>query len=303
MRARAGLDRLLKNAVQLTINRSQPAPARQAAINLLAFSDFATAGAPLQGLLDPQQPTEIQSDAVKVLLLLSGTEAAKFLLEAARWRSFGLPVRETVLSGLLSQAAGGPALLAAIESGAVAPTSLDPTRRNQLLKSRDPAVAAKAEALFKNLESGDRMKAYEECKPALALPLDTANGHAIFTKSCAQCHQLNGEGAKVGPDLTGIRNQPAEVLLLHIIVPSYQIVAGFNAYEVETKDGRTTTGLLASETPTSVTLRRALGEEETILRANIATMTAGNLSLMPDELEKTMSKQDFRDLIGFLKGE
>ena len=101
----------------------------------------------------------------------------------------------------------------------------------------------------------------------LTLKPDAARGHAIFTKTCAQCHVLNGEGATVGPELTGIRNQPAEVLLLHILAPSYEIVAGFNAYEITTTDDRSVTGLLASETPTSVTLRRAQGEQETILRS------------------------------------
>ncbi|HEY6169445.1 MAG TPA: PVC-type heme-binding CxxCH protein [Verrucomicrobiae bacterium] len=301
--AREGLDHLMQNAVALATDSKQPTPARQAAIGLLAFSDFAMAGKPLQGLLSPQQTTEIQSAAVKVLALLPGSDAPKFLLDPVRWKSFTPPVREAVLGAMLSQSAGVKGLLDAIECGAVAPTSLDTTRRNALLKNRDKGVAAKAEALFKNLGGGDRMKVYEEFKPVLSLAPNTPNGHAIFTKTCAQCHVMNGEGAKVGPELTGIRNQPAEVLLLHILVPSYEIVAGFNAYEIELKDGRTATGLLASETPTSVTLRRQLGEEETILRSNIAAMTAGNLSLMPDELEKTMSKQDLRDLIAFLKGE
>jgi len=301
--ARDGLAQLTKSAVQLATDGKQSLPARQAAIGLLAFSDFATAGQSLQGLLNPQQPTEVQTAAMKALALLPGFDAPRFLLDAVRWKSLTPPVRETALASLLAQPAGAKALLAAIEAGAVAPTGIDTTRRNQLLKHRDKSVAAKAEELFKNLTGGDRMKVYEEYKSILALKGNSPSGHAIFTKTCAQCHQLDGEGAKVGPDLTGIRNQPGEVLLLHILAPSYEIVAGFNAYEVETKDGRTATGVLASETPTSITLRRALGEEETILRSNIATMTAGALSLMPDELEKTMSKQELRDLLGFLRGE
>ncbi|MBI5772493.1 MAG: c-type cytochrome [Verrucomicrobia bacterium] len=301
--ARDGLAQLTKSAVQLATDGRQTLPARQAAIGLLAFSDFATAGQPLQSLLNPQQPTEIQTAAMKALALLPGFDAPRFLLDAVRWKSLTPPVRETALASLLAQPAGVKALLAAIEAGAIAPTTIDTTRRNQLLKHRDKTVAAKAEELFKNLTGGDRMKVYQEYKSILALKGNSASGHAIFTKTCAQCHQLEGEGAKVGPDLTGIRNQPGEVLLLHILAPSYEIVAGFNAYEVETKDGRTATGVLASETPTSVTLRRALGEEETILRSNIATMTSGALSLMPDELEKTMSRQELRDLLGFLRGE
>jgi putative heme-binding domain-containing protein len=113
---------------------------------------------------------------------------------------------------------------------------------------------------------------------------------------------VSGEGNVVGPDLTGIRNQPEDVLLLHIIVPEYEIMPTYACYNVETKDGRSLTGLLAVESAASITLRQALGHEEIIPRSNIATMSASSLSLMPDELEKTMTKQDMADLIGFLKG-
>jgi putative heme-binding domain-containing protein len=92
------------------------------------------------------------------------------------------------------------------------------------------------------------------------------------------------------------------VLLLHIIIPEYEIAAIYTCYNVETKDGNTLTGLLAADTPTSITLRQPLGHEETIQRSNIASMTASHLSLMPDELEKSMTKQDLADLIGFLRG-
>ena len=76
----------------------------------------------------------------------------------------------------------------------------------------------------------------------------------------------------------------------------------YTCYNVETKDGQSLTGILAAETPGSITLRQALGHEETVQRTNIASMSASRLSLMPDELEKTMSKQDLADLLDFLKG-
>ena len=36
---------------------------------------------------------------------------------------------------------------------------------------------------------------------------------------------------------------------------------------------------------------------------NIATMTTSRLSLMPQELEKTMTRQELADLLAFLKGQ
>ena len=55
--------------------------------------------------------------------------------------------------------------------------------------------------------------------------------------------------------------------------------------------------------PTSVTLRAAQGVEETILRANIARLTSSSTSLMPNELEKTMTRQEMADLMAFMKGQ
>jgi len=203
----------------------------------------------------------------------------------------------------MSQTRYLPALLDAVEAGNVQVWSLTPQRRTQLMKSKDEAIRTRATALFESAGGGDRMKVYEEYKAILSLKANAANGHEVFKRVCASCHKLGSDGANVGPDLTGVRNQTAEVLLLHILVPEYEIYPGYISYEVETKDGESLSGLLASETASSVTLRRALAQEDTILRANIASMTSTSLSLMPQELEKTMTKQELADVIGFLKGE
>jgi putative heme-binding domain-containing protein len=197
----------------------------------------------------------------------------------------------------------GP-LLTAIEAGDVPAWTVNADRRNQLMKHKDETIKSRAEKLFKDLKPGDRMKVYDECKPAvLALKGDSKNGHALFQKTCITCHTFAGEGKQVGPDLTGIRNQPAEVLLLHIIVPEYEITPIYTCYNVETKGGDAYVGLLAAETPSTVTIRMAQGIEQQIPRADIATMTTSRFSLMPQELEKTMTKQELADLLAFLKGE
>ena len=107
----------------------------------------------------------------------------------------------------------------------------------------------------------------------------------------------------MGPDLFGIRNQPKESILLHILVPDHEITQGFAAYTVATKDGRVLTGLVASETPTSLTLRQPLGKEDVILRSDIDELAASTQSLMPQGLEKNIPRQEFADLLAYLKGE
>ena len=60
--------------------------------------------------------------------------------------------------------------------------------------------------------------------------------------------------------------------------------------------------MIASESPTHVRLRRALGEEESVPREQIISIESSGLSLMPQELEKNMTRQDMADLVAYLKG-
>ena len=297
------LGELFAAASKTVATASAPTPERLAAIDLLAHSDAATAGAALQSLIAPQTPNELQAAAVRALSQLPGAKAGEWFVERERWRSYTPPVRDAVLTAMLSQPALQLVLLEAVEKGVVQPWAVPANRRNPLLKHKDAAVAARAAKAFQPQVAADRMKVYEDHKAVLALPANAKNGKAVFVKTCAACHQFAGEGQRVGPELTGVRLQPAEAILLHILVPDAEIYPGFTAYDVETKDGRSLTGLLTSDTPTSVTLRAAQGVEETILRSNLAKLTSSSTSLMPNELEKTMTRQELADLMAFLKGQ
>jgi hypothetical protein len=57
---------------------------------------------------------------------------------------------------------------------------------------------------------------------------------------------------------------------------------------------------LAVDTAASITLRRAEQAEDTILRTQLESLTATTVSLMPDEIEKLLSKQELADVISFL---
>lgn len=302
MLARSRFAAAVERAVTTAQDTQRPVSARLAAIGLLGQSSGDSVGATLLSLIAPAQPTEIQIAAIRAIGLLGASSTGRELLSRARWHAYLPPAREAVLATVSSQPALLSSLFDALEAGEIAPTSIDMLRRNQLMRHRNPAIRDRALKAFASLVSGDRLKVFEEYKSILPLKPDAANGRLVFARACAACHTYAGVGAQVGPDLTGIRNQPPEALLLHILVPSYEIVAGFQAYTIETKDGRTMTGFIASETETTVTLRVALGGQENILRRNIASMGTQNLSLMPEGLEKTMTRQELRDLLGFLNG-
>ena len=302
--ARQRVDQIVSRAAAATLDEKAPLNQRLAGIALLGHTDYATAGATLQSLLAPRQSSEVQVAAVRALLQLPDRAAIDDLLERRRWQAFTPQVRETVLSVLLTDERQTMGLLDAIEQGSIDGTALGPARRSRLMTHRNAAIQKRARALLAGLESGDRMQIYDRLRGTVSSRTASASsGKRVFSAYCATCHAIDGDGGRVGPDLSGIRNQPADAVLLHVLVPDYEIAAGYQSYVVETRDGRTLVGRLESEAPNSVTLRDAASQAHVILRTDVVSMSASTRSLMPAELERAMSEQDLADLIAYLKAD
>jgi putative heme-binding domain-containing protein len=68
-----------------------------------------------------------------------------------------------------------------------------------------------------------------------------------------------------------------------------------------TIDGRQLTGIIAAETATGITLRRADNATDTVLRIDIDQLRSTGTSLMPEGLEKQIDRQAMADLLEFLR--
>lgn len=289
---------VLAQAVRVLGDRREAVAQRIQAASLLGSATPEHAAPLFAATAEP----ELQLVAVRALAALESAEAIQPLLRGEFWNRATPALREALLVALLARAPLVPALLNAVERADIPASALDANRRQQLLKHKDAAIRDRATKLFA-LPAGDRMKAFEEAKAALALAPRPRNGREIFRKLCASCHRLDREGMAVGPDLFDIRRQPKESILLHIVVPEHEIAPGFAAYLAETKDGRSLLGILASESETSVTLRQPGGAEETLLREKLDSLVASPSSLMPAGLERAMSPQELADLLAYLRGE
>ena len=112
---------------------------------------------------------------------------------------------------------------------------------------------------------------------------------------------MRGEGNNLGPDLGTVADKPVEILLVAILDPNQAFETKYINYMVLTKSDREISGVIAAETPNSVTLRNAGGTEETILRGDIKELTSSRLSFMPDGFENTLTPQDMADLIACIR--
>ncbi|HEY7427114.1 MAG TPA: neutral/alkaline non-lysosomal ceramidase N-terminal domain-containing protein [Gemmataceae bacterium] len=271
---------------------------RITAIQLLGYGPFATSAPVLQGLLAPQQPADIQMSAVRALALQENSRVTDMLL--ASWGSFTPAIRREVLEALFARVGRLLDLLTAIEQNKLAVADLEPSRIEQLRKHSNPKVRQRAEALLR-VATPDRKKVMEAYRSALDLEPVAARGKAIFQKVCATCHRLDNMGVEVGPDLVAaLSNKTPEKLLTDILDPSREVDSRYVNYLVTLKNGRGLSGLIAAETASSITLRRAERAEDTVLRTQIEEVHSTGKSIMPDGLEAQLSKQDLADVIGYL---
>jgi putative heme-binding domain-containing protein len=286
-------------ALKTALDGERPIAERVAALSLLAGTSAADV-APLQALLGPRQPIELQEAAVRAIAAAEGPEVVPTLLK--EWGSSTPRVQSAILDAICGRQDRLPALLDAVEKKIIDPSSLPPLRQTQLLENPEAKVRKRAkELLASRTTTADRQKVLERYREALTLKRDPRRGAEVFEQQCMKCHQLNGRGFAVGPDLAALQNRPDESLLVDVLDPSSTITVGFRTYLVVARNGKTYTGTLSAETATSITLQREKGEQDVILRRDIEEMTASSKSLMPEGIEKEISPQDMANLIGYLR--
>lgn len=135
---------------------------------------------------------------------------------------------------------------------------------------------------------------------ATKLTGDPERGRNIFKINCSSCHQIDGVGHELGPNLAAIAARGAETLIASVMDPNREVNPQFLNYIVLTEDDRVLSGMIVDEGSTSVTLRLPDNSLETILRIDIAELRNSGNSFMPEGLESAVDVQAMADLIAFL---
>ncbi len=135
---------------------------------------------------------------------------------------------------------------------------------------------------------------------------DIDNGREVFTAAqCYKCHQFNGNGGIVGPDLTGLfRRYSPEYLLETLIDPDKEISSQYQATVFEMEDGRIVVGRVANLNGNDYLVQTDMispGELTVVNRDRIEDLRPSTKSPMPDDLLNTFSEADILDLMAFLR--
>ncbi|HTU22685.1 MAG TPA: c-type cytochrome [Gemmataceae bacterium] len=217
-------------------------------------------------------------------------------------------LRTRAQSLLASRAASGLALLQSVDAGHIAPRDVPIDRLQRLTTYKDDRIAkliAKHWGAIAPATAGEKISRIRSINLIVSRggKADAMNGRLLFQKNCAVCHTLFGEGNKIGPDLTSADRKDRQYLIAQVVDPSAIIRGEFQAFNLETKDGRSLFGLVVESTPGAVTLVDSKNERTVVSRGKIEEMTPSRVSLMPEKILDPLSDRELCDLFAYLQGD
>ncbi len=127
-------------------------------------------------------------------------------------------------------------------------------------------------------------------------------GRALFNgkATCATCHELRGEGKRVGPELGNLVHRDYASVLKDITDPNATINPDGVGYVVTLKNGSATVGTRIGESAYELQIAQVGGAVAKLKKSDIAKTEPMTVSLMPPGLEKNLSATELRDLMTFL---
>ena len=221
------------------------------------------------------------------------------------WRSFHPSERPQLLAVLVSRPGFARSLLDAVARNTLSRAEVSPAQARQIRNLNDPSLTRRLTEVWGEMRDtpGDKQrfmaKLRVELAPDARAAADTTAGRLLFQTACGVCHRLRGQGADIGPDLTGANRDNLDYLLENIVDPGAVVTADFRVSELALRDGRTLSGVIKAETERTVTLQTAT-ELLRLERVEVASRKISALSLMPEGLLESLSAAQVRDLVSYL---
>ena len=287
-----------KRALEIIRNTSANADRRRSMLSILLNQRNADATELLESLLDDP---DLSLAAIRGFAMVEVKEAPEILL--ARYSKLTDQEKRAVVETLASRKGYAESLTEAVGNQLITPNEI-PTHTARAMQS---LIGKRFTQVYGTIpevgEDRERLLAkYKKlCSPTAIEAADESRGRVVFQKTCAACHQLYGEGGKVGPDLTGSNRGNLDYILLNSVDPSYDVPDAYKTVTLLTTDGRVINGVLAEENSSRIVLKTPEEPRVVVPKGDIELRKISTKSMMPDGQLDEMKPQQVLDLIKYLR--
>jgi len=298
---RLGYEQAAQAALEKVADAKTPSPDRRKYLELLSERRVAAAVPVFLNLFRTEKTENFRLDILNALQRFGDASIADALLELYPGLSGRL--RASAQTILTSRKDWSLQLLTAVDKGDIKPSQVSPINLAAIQNHHDAALDQLIQKHWGLLRQSP--KEIEDKIASVRALLANGKGDAkagkeLFTAVCATCHTLFGEGAKIGPELTGYERDNLDFMLPAIVDPSLGIREEFTVFNVTTKDDQAITGFLEENTPQSITIKDPTGNKIKLAREQVKSLDASHTSLMPEGLVDALNEQQVRDLFAYL---
>ena len=277
--------------------------ARAAAADaILAFRPDALASALAELIAEPLLPSKFRRRVCQLAAKPDSKRARELLVEALR--SVPTRLQRRLANHLASTRGGGDALLTMVKDGHASARLLqDEFVRQKLLTAKPPDVETRIKRLVASLPTikrelqtliNTRVKAFRKANAS------ATRGRLLFLKQCAVCHQVQGRGALIGPQLDGIGNRGLERIAEDVLDPNRNVDASFHSRVFALASGKVIVGQIRRREGKTVVVADRTGKEVVIPQRDIQLQKRTTTSIMPSDVGTRLKPAEFHDLVAYL---
>lgn len=295
-----GDQRIFPRLREILASKTAAMPQRKRALEILVRGRDAHAPEPLRTVLSE---SALRGAAIRALAGYDDNKTPAAIL--AVYDDLTDDEKRDAISTLVSRPSFAMPLLDAVQGKKVPRTDLHAYHVRQLIGFSNAELTGRIKDVWGDIRATNKDKEQEIARlkkilaPAELARADLGHGRALFTKTCATCHVLFGEGTKVGPDITGSNRVNLDYILENVVDPSAVLGKDYRMTVLVCSDGRIVSGLVQKETDSAVTIR-TINDTIVVPNSDIEERKLSDQSLMPERLLDTFQPVDIRDLVAYL---
>ena len=292
---------IAKEIKSTLLDEKQPAAKRvEAARRLLGVEDNAASIGSIVALITPTAGPDLQAGLIDALSVSHTDVVGDALVK--QWKKLTPASQHAAAAVMIRKPAWAGSLLTGIDKGGIDQRDLANEHWQALTTYPDDKIAKKAKTVQKTVGRAPTAGRKEIVDRLIGLadkPGDVALGKQVFEKNCMVCHTLEGQGGKVGPELTGVGARPKADILMQVLDPNRSVEGTFREWTAATNDGEFVSGRLMTETATTVELLDTTGKLHTLQRNDIKKLTVSEKGLMPEGFE-VLKPEELSSVVEYL---